>query len=293
LRIKLDSFSERHRQRITDILAGTLVPPVPRDAATVMVLREASGDLEVLMMRRPAAMKFAPGAFVFPGGSVDASDAAPEIGWYGPDPEEFGARLSASAELARALVCAAVRETFEESGVLLAGPADGGALTPVFDSTVPGSTPSGPSWQADRAALIAGELTLAALLASRGLVIRADLLIPWTRWITPEGESRRFDARFFVAALPPGQRPTGHAAEADEVAWLRPADAIAAARAGDMSLLPPTATTLNEFAAVAAAGGGVADLLAMRRTIEPICPRLVVEDGETWLVVPDEVEYPL
>jgi 8-oxo-dGTP pyrophosphatase MutT (NUDIX family) len=288
LRIKLDSFSERHRQRITDILAGRLVPPVPRDAATVMVLRAASGGLEVLMMRRPAAMKFAPGAYVFPGGSVDASDAGPEIGWYGPDPAEFGARIGASAELARALVCAAVRETFEESGVLLAGPADGGAITPVFGSTV-----SGPSWQADRAALIEGELTLAALLASRGLVIRADLLTPWARWITPEGESRRFDARFFVAALPAGQRPTGHAAEADEVAWLRPADAIAAARAGDISLLPPTATTLNDFAAVTAAGGGVTDLLAMRRMIEPICPRLVVEDGETWLLVPDDVEYPL
>jgi 8-oxo-dGTP pyrophosphatase MutT (NUDIX family) len=283
LRIKLDSFSERHRQRITDILAGRLVPPDPRDAATVMVVRAASGELEVLMIRRPAAMKFAPGAYVFPGGSVDASDAVPEIGWYGPDPAEFGARLGASAELARSLVCAAVRETFEESGVLLAGPAEGGAVSAV----------SGPSWQADRAALIAGELTLAALLASRGLVIRADLLTPWTRWITPEGESRRFDARFFVAALPAGQEPTGHAAEADEVAWLRPADAIAAAQAGDISLLPPTATTLKDFAVVTAAGGGVADLLAMRRTIEPICPRLVVEDGETWLLVPDDVEYPL
>jgi len=288
LRIKLDSFSERHRQRITDIQAGRLVPPVPRDAATVMVVRAAGDGLEVLMMRRPAAMKFAPGAYVFPGGSVDASDATPEIGWYGPDPAEFGARLGAPAELARALVCAAVRETFEESGVLLAGPADGGAVTAEF-----GSTMSGPSWQADRAAVIAGELTLAALLASRDLVIRADLLTPWTRWITPEGESRRFDARFFVAALPAGQEPTGHAAEADEVAWLRPADAIAAARAGDISLLPPTATTLKDFAVMAAAGGGVPDLLAMRRTIEPICPRLVVEDGETWLLVPDDVEYPL
>jgi 8-oxo-dGTP pyrophosphatase MutT (NUDIX family) len=286
LRIKLGSFSERHRQRIADIMAGRLAPPTPRDAATVMVLREASGGVEVLMLRRPAAMKFAPGAYVFPGGSVDVSDAAPEIGWYGPDPAEFGAALGASAELARALVCAAVRETFEESGVLLAGaaPADGGASTPVLGTAAS---------EADRAALMEGGLTLAGLLASRGLVIRADLLTPWARWITPAGESRRFDARFFVAALPAGQRPTGHAAEADEVAWLRPADAIAAARAGDISLLPPTAATLNDFAVVTAAGGGVTDLLAKRRTIEPVCPRLVVEDGETWLLVPDDVGYPL
>jgi len=279
LRIKLGSFSERHRQRIADIMAGRLVPPAPRDAATVMVVREAGGGVEVLMLRRPDAMKFAPGAYVFPGGSVDASDAAPEIGWYGPDPAEFGAALGASAELARALVCAAVRETFEESGVLLAGPADGGAIT-----VAP---------EADRSALIEGGVTLAGLLASRGLVIRADLLTPWARWITPEGESRRFDARFFVAALPAGQQPAAHAAEADEVAWLRPADAITAARSGDISLLPPTAATLNDFAVVTAAGGGVTDLLAKRRTIEPVCPRLVVEDGETWLLVPDEVGYPL
>ena len=264
-------------------MAGRLVPPVPRDAATVMVLREASGGPQVLMMRRPAAMKFAPGAYVFPGGSVDPSDASPEIGWYGPEPAEFGARLGASAELARALVCAAVRETFEEAGVLLAGPADGGAV----------STASGSSWQADRLALVEGGLTLGELLARRGLVIRADLLTPWARWITPEGESRRFDARFFVAALPAGQLPTGHAAEADEVAWLRPADAIAAGQAGDISLLPPTASTLHDFAVAIAAGGGVTDILATSRTIEPICPRLVIEDGETWLVVPNEVEYPL
>lgn len=235
------------------------------------------------MLRRTAAMKFAPGAYVFPGGSVDASDATPEIGWYGPDPAEFGARLGASAELARALVCAAVRETFEESGVLLAGPPDGGDMP----------TAAGPSWQADRMALVEGRVTLAALLAKRGLAIRADLLTPWARWITPEGEPRRFDARFFVAALPPRQHPTGHAAEAEHVAWLRPAAAIAAARAGDIALLPPTASTLNDFEAVVAAGGGVTDLLTERRTIEPVYPRLVVEDGETWLIVPDEVGYPL
>ena len=73
------------------------------------------------MLRRVAAMKFAPGAYVFPGGSVDPADYAAEVGWHGPDPAEFGARLGASAEMARALVCAAVRETFEEAGVLLAG----------------------------------------------------------------------------------------------------------------------------------------------------------------------------
>src|ERR1700742_2963237 len=116
--------------RLADIEAGRVVPAEPRDAATVMVLR-AAGDgrgVEVLMLRRTATMKFAPGAYVFPGGSVDPADYGAEIGWQGPSAAEFGARLGSSAEVARALVCAAVRETFEESGVLLAGPPGDGPL---------------------------------------------------------------------------------------------------------------------------------------------------------------------
>ena len=225
-------------------------------------------------------MKFAPGAYVFPGGSVDAADFAAETGWHGPSPADFGERLGCAASLARALVCAAVRETFEESGVLLAGPPDGVAVAD------PGADPS---WEADRMALAAGPLTLADLLARRGLVIRADLLVPWARWITPEAEPRRFDTWFFAAALPAGQEATGHLAEADKTVWLRPADAIARAKAGTMSLLPPTATTLNEFTQCA----GLADILGRRRTVAPVEPRMVVEDGEAWLLVPDEVAYPL
>ena len=292
MRIRLDWFGEKLLQRLVDIEAGRLTPPTPRDAATVMLLRPAGADgadgadgggVEVLMLRRVAAMKFAPGAYVFPGGSVDPADSDPEVGWHGPDPAEFGRRLGAAAEMARALVCAAVRETFEESGVLLAGTPGGGPL----------AVPAGSSWESDRKALIAGEVTLAQLLSRRGLVLRADLLVPWTRWITPEGEPRRFDARFFAAALPAGQLATGHAAESDHTAWLRPADAIAAARVGEISLLPPTATTLNDFAVAAAAGHGVAEILGRPPLIEPIMPLLAVEDGAAWLHIPDEVGYPL
>jgi 8-oxo-dGTP pyrophosphatase MutT (NUDIX family) len=292
VRIRLDWFGEKLAQRLADLETGRITPATPRDAATVMLLRPAAADageavdvgvagVEVLMLRRVAAMKFAPGAYVFPGGSVDPADYGAEVGWHGPDPAEFGARLGASAEMARALVCAAVRETFEEAGVLLAGAPDGGPL----------ADPSGPSWAADRAALTAGQLTLAELLSRRGLVLRADLLVPWARWITPEGEPRRFDARFFAAALPAGQVATGHAAESDHIAWLRPGDAIESARAGEISLLPPTATTLQDFAV--ADSGGVAGILGRRPVIEPVMPRLVLEDGQAWLYVPDEVGYPL
>jgi 8-oxo-dGTP pyrophosphatase MutT (NUDIX family) len=316
VRIQLDWFGEKLAARLADLEAGRVTPAAPRDAATVMVLRSASAagrdialggyggslpretsldvapdtmapsaigrDIQVLMLRRTAAMKFAPGAYVFPGGSVDPADYGGEVGWQGPSPAEFGARLGASAEVARALVCAAVRETFEESGVLLAGAPDG-----------PLAAPSGPSWDADRMAVASGRLTLARLLSRRGLVLRADLLVPWARWITPEGEPRRFDARFFAAALPDGQEAVGHEAEADHVAWLRPADALDSAKAGELSLLPPTATTLGDFASAVAAGAGLADILGTRRVIEPVQPRLVLEDGTAWLVIPDEVGYPL
>jgi 8-oxo-dGTP pyrophosphatase MutT (NUDIX family) len=282
VRIQLNSvpgFGDRSAQRVADMAAGRTAMAAPRNAATVMLLRPRAPDgVEVLMLRRTTAMKFAPGAYVFPGGSVDEADFSAEIEWHGPSPADFGARLGCSAELAGALVCAAVRETFEESGVLLAG-------TP--DETVAGV--ADPTWEADRTALTAGTLTLPGLLAKRSLAVRADLLVPWTRWITPEAEPRRFDTWFFAAALPAGQEATGHLAEADKTAWLRPADAISAARAGAISLLPPTAVTLNEFTTC----GDLADILGRRRTVAPVQPRMVVEDGEAWLLIPDEVAYPL
>ena len=293
MRIQLDrtALGDRLAQRVADIAAGRSAPAKPRDAATVMVLRpasagiperelagRASAGIEVLMLRRTSAMKFAPGAYVFPGGSVDEADADPTIAWHGPDPAEVGARLGAPIELARALVCAAVQETFEESGVLLAGEPGG-----------PLAVPAGSSWEAERAALTAGSLTLAELLSRRGLAVRADLLVPWARWITPEAEPRRFDARFFAAALPAGQHATGHHAEADRTEWLRPANAIEAAKDGSISLLPPTAAILNEFTSC----GGLDDILAQRRKIAAILPVLAAEDGAVWLQLPDEVAYPL
>ena len=301
MRIRLDLHGGRLMQRVADVAAGRAVPAEPRHAATVMVLRparegaglsapegsagsperelapQASAGIEVLMLRRTAAMRFAPGAYVFPGGSVDETDADPGIAWHGPDPAEIGARLGATVELARALVCAAVRETFEESGVLLAGEPGG-----------PVTVPSGSSWEADRSALTSGSLTLAELLSRRGLAVRADLLVPWARWITPEAEPRRFDARFFAAALPAGQHVVGHHAEADRTAWLRPANAIEAAKAGSMSLFPPTVAILSEFASC-----GLDDILAQRRTVAAVLPVLAAEDGEVWLQLPDEVAYPL
>src|SRR6476661_6036471 len=113
-------------ERALQIADGQLEPAVPRDAATVILLRQDvsaddGGGVEAFLLRRTAELEFAPGAYVFPGGSVDARDADPGVGWAGPGPGDFAALLDVPPDRARALVCAAVRETFEESGVLLAG----------------------------------------------------------------------------------------------------------------------------------------------------------------------------
>lgn len=188
------------------------VPPAPRDAATVVVLREGAAGLEVLMLGRNRTMDFAPGAHVFPGGSVDASDTGIEA--------------------------AAVRETEEECGVRLA----------------------------------------------------ADALVPWARWITPEASPRRYDTWFFVAEMPADQQVTVSDAESDRAEWLRPSDALAAARSGRITLLPPTAVVLADLARF----DSVAVVLAHRPPIRPLMPVVVADDeGRTWLEMPDGVEFPL
>jgi len=244
-----------------------------------MLVRQEAGDLEVYMLRRTPSMAFAPGAYVFPGGSVDERDASPDVAWAGPDATELGRVLSAPPELARALACAAVRETFEESGVLLAGPSAGTVLSDTCTD----------DWEEDRLALLARSLSLAELLGRRGLVLRADLLRPWARWITPEIEERRYDTRFFAAMLPAGQRTRAVGGEADKVAWLRPGAALDAARAGEISLLPPTAVTLGELNAF----GSVPGVLTARRQLVPWQPEVTLVDGDAWLTLPEGVAYPL
>ncbi|WP_245901066.1 NUDIX hydrolase [Prauserella shujinwangii] len=240
-------------------------PAAPKDAATVMLLRDAedAGGVEVFLQRRVAGMAFAGGMTVFPGGGVDKRDADTSVRWAGPPPAAWAEWFSCPESLARALVCAAVRETFEESGVLLAG----------TDSAVVTDTAR---YAAERAALESRELSLAGFLAAAGLTLRADLLRPWANWVTPEQEPRRYDARFFVAALPAGQRADGDTSEAESSGWRRPAEAIADAEAGHSMLMPPTWSILAELDRCAS----VADALAReRQPIRKVTPRLV-RDGD-------------
>jgi 8-oxo-dGTP pyrophosphatase MutT (NUDIX family) len=256
--------------RVRALRDGALVPAAPRDAATVLLLRDAPGGVEAYLLRRVRGMAFAGGMHVFPGGSVDPADAGADIAWAGPAAAQWAQALSCDEPLARALVCAAVRETFEESGVLLAGPDPDRVLDDV----------STDEWEAERVALEAREQSLSELLARRGLVLRSDLLRPFAHWITPEVEPKRFDTRFFVAALPAGQACRAAGSEADARLWVRPREALEQG----LAMMPPTAQALE---AVAGAPD-VAAALAAPRDLRPVLPSFVLDGtGRVALRVPD------
>lgn len=235
--------------------------PLPvRPAATVMLIRDNAQGLDVFLMRRHAAMHFAAGVMVFPGGGVDERDRNAEIAWAGPGPGWWAQRFGIEPDLAEALVCAAARETFEESGVLFAGPADDPASV-VGDASV---------YRESRLALAAGTLSFADFLRTENLVLHADLLRPWANWVTPEAErTRRYDTYFFVGALPAGQRADGENTESDRAGWTTPEAAIDDFAAGRTFLLPPTWTQLDSLA-----GHTVADVLAVERQIVAVQPDL-------------------
>jgi 8-oxo-dGTP pyrophosphatase MutT (NUDIX family) len=250
----------------------TSVPLPTRPAATVMLVRDAPGGLKVFLMRRHSKMEFAPGVMVFPGGGVDDRDRNADIAWAGPPPQWWAQRFGIETDLAIALVCAAARETFEESGVLFAGPAD--QAVSAADSIVGDASVYGDS----RKALADHTLSFADFLRRENLVLRSDLLRPWANWVTPEAErTRRYDTYFFVAALPEGQRADGENTESDRADWALPQDTIAEFEAGRNVLLPPTWTQLD-----ALAGRTVADVLAVERQITPVQP-LLEKRGDNWV----------
>jgi 8-oxo-dGTP pyrophosphatase MutT (NUDIX family) len=241
-------------------------PPAPvRAAATVVLLHPHDQTLQVYVLRRATTMAFG-GVYAFPGGGVDPSDrpATLRADWPG--------RLGVPDEQARAVVGAAARELFEEAGVLLAGRAD------EPDHTV--GDVSGADWEADRARVAARELTMTELLDRRGLRLRDDLLLPWSRWITPEFEPKRFDTWFFVALLPQAQTARDVSGEADRTAWISPA------AADGLAMLPPTRSMLNDLCAYR----NVADVVVAaekRDAAAAVVPRVeLTADGGAVLHVP-------
>jgi 8-oxo-dGTP pyrophosphatase MutT (NUDIX family) len=242
----------------------------PRPAATVVVLRRGEPGLEVYLQRRPRTMGFAAGLWVFPGGRVDPYDADPAMAasWAGPSPSAWAERIGVPVEEARGLVVAACRETFEEAGVLLSDRPPGGA-----------------ELQEARRRLLAGERDFARILAGMGVRLDTDQLRYWAWWLTPEGEPRRYDTRFFVAALPSDAAVTAHGlAEVERERWLPPA---VAAADESMPMLPPTRFTLRDLSDFAT----VEEVLAagLDRPVEQVLPRL---EGNV-LVMPWNERYPV
>ncbi len=262
-------------ERYRALRQAGVVPSPCRDAATVVLLRDSPVGPQVYLQRRVTAMAFAAGMHVFPGGSVDPADAEAHVRWAGPSAAQWAEVLGSSEPLARALVCAAVRETFEESGVLLAGPFEGELLADV----------STDDWEAERVALEAREQSLSQLLDRRGLVLRTDLLRPLAHWITPEVEPKRFDTRFFLAQLPDGQVCRDVGGEADDRVWIRPQQALDQ----QLPMLPPTTAALRDLTGAE----DVRAALAAPRTIAAIMPVLVQRgDDGLALVLPDDPDYP-
>jgi 8-oxo-dGTP pyrophosphatase MutT (NUDIX family) len=254
---------------------GRREPAEPRDAATVILLRPSDRGPAVYYLRRQASMDFAGGMCVYPGGGVDRRDFNAGVGWAGPAPGEWAARLGCDEDMARALVCAAVRETFEESGVLLAGASD--------DEVVADTT--GADWEADRVALESREVAMTDFLNGLGLVLRTDLLGVWGGWLTPVFEPKRYRTWFFVALLPDGQRTRDVSSESSSVTWLPALDAVAQAERGDMLMMPPTYLTSLEVAQYATPAD-VVDA-AHGRVVEMHTPD-VEPLGEAWtLSIPD------
>lgn len=256
-----DHIVERARALVH---GGNWQPPTPRDATTVVLLRNGDAGLEVCLLRRSVDLPFAPGVHVFPGGALDAADFDIPV-----DGEIDGPRLSAKPALAAALLIAGVRETFEEIGVLLGRTSDGGFAQPDSD------------WHADRTA--AAAYGVGEILARRGLAIESSALVPVAHWVTPAVESRRYDVRFLVADLPPGQVVEVDGSEIVAAVWLSPSTAVTGADSGQYPMLPPTRAVLATLAR--AADVQEAFDIAARESIRPLMPvPIAVGDDVSWVL---------
>lgn len=241
-----------------------------RDAATVVLLRDSVDGLQAWLLTRVKQMVFAAGMSVFPGGRVDEADA--ELPFPPGAAAAVAGRFGCDERQARALLGAAVRETFEETGVLL---------------SVPAADLSGA-----RSDVEAGRVSFGDLLRANNLVVDAESLRPWARWITPPGETRRYDTHFFVAALPEGADAQDVTTESSEASWIRPADALEQAQRGERGLLPPTIATLAALQPF----GTVAEVLAAAdsRPLEAISPDIRVEGDRIIAELPggETIELP-
>jgi len=266
-------------------LNSEIITTPPRASATVVLLRDApQKGLQVFLLRRHTASAVLGGAYVFPGGKLDEADCAPAIHAY-LDTSPLGLhRNLGEADLpvptAAGLYVAAVREVLEECGVLYARFDPARAVAHAPEQRL--------NWQQQ---LHAGQ-DFAGILQSAGLRMDTQRLAPWTRWITPVQPSvtnKRFDTRFFVAALPPDQHPIHDNIESVDSVWLSPFDALTRYWAGDLPLAPPQIMTLVSLLSHAC----TTDVLNYARGQVPalILPEAFDEDGVRTLCYPGDPRH--
>jgi 8-oxo-dGTP pyrophosphatase MutT (NUDIX family) len=260
-------------------------------AATLILLREADGRLEALVMRRGAGLSFMGGMWVFPGGRMENADQSPEaLGRILPDARGIGlAQLrtmqgaAIDADAAAGFHVAACREAFEEAGVLLACAASG---EPCDAATV---TRLG----ARREEVTADAAAFTRMLEAEDLFLDTRQLVYWSHWITPSIEPKRFDTRFFVAPLPAGQAASADLSELTEHAWLEPANAPGALERGEIRLVPPTLLTLEDLAESHARHGTLTAMLMAEagRATPPVMPRIELTGNGARVVMPWDPGY--
>lgn len=253
----------------------------PRPAATLVVVRDGERGIEVLLMHRTKTMDFGGGAHVFPGGAVDAADAALAASCAGLDDAQASRRLEIASGGLAYWICA-IRECFEEAGLLYAY---AGEELVHFDSPV--AREDAPSL---RRALNAGERTFAATIEALGLRLATDRLAYLSHWITQAGRPRRYDTRFFIAAAPEHQRPMHDEGETVAHEWIVPRIALERHGRGEMQLMFPTMKTLELLAGF----GSVADALDYAHTpraMPPMSPRIASGRDGPKLLVPGDYAY--
>jgi 8-oxo-dGTP pyrophosphatase MutT (NUDIX family) len=265
------------------IVASSSQLLTPRLASTVLVLRDSGSGPEVFMVRRHEGTAFMAGAHVFPGGAVDALDRDADDSWCDGLRPAVQQLRELPGHDAVAHHVAAARELFEEAGVLLARDAQG-----AFVSLA--GRDAHTRFAHYRRAVHSGELRLRTLLERERLRLALDALIHFAHWVTPPVDTRRFDTRFFMARVPPHQVPAHDERETTHGTWLSAASALAAARANEIALPPPTWTTLREVEPFAS----VAEALAWARARQVVRrePRVFEEDGGRVLVMPGNPLHP-
>ncbi|HCB34358.1 MAG TPA: hypothetical protein DEP69_04160 [Acidimicrobiaceae bacterium] len=270
-----------------------------RDAATVLILDERP-DLHVLMLQRNSASVFAGDMWVFPGGAVDVADASPEADATvaGLTDAEASRRLGLDAG-GIAFWVAALRETFEEAGILLAhragraaGPDAAGRAAGPDDGIIDLSPPAvSERFSRYRAEVNAGTRDFVATVSGENLRLDGNDVHFVARWITPLGPPRRYDTRFFVTAMPPGQRPLHDNDEAVSNRWVRAADARALSAGGELVMMTPTVGMLTRLATF----GSVAEATAAAAAGTPADDEVVRirfgNDGPDRIAFPSHPDY--